>query len=555
MSDRTRIRAGFAVALSVALVALVVATFRDYGLGWDEPEHDRQGLEIRAYYQDWLRTGERPEWQGHRNTSKYGGLFEAAVLLAKEVSPLPWYDTRHLVNALAGLLAIGGAAALAGHLGGAGAACWAIALLALTPRFYGDLFHNSKDIPFAAAYVWSLALLARAMPDLPRLRPARALRLGAVVGAAMAIRIGGLILLGYLALLIAIAATAELARERAASRSWWRSTAVPALRTFALVAIPAWLLPLPFWPWAQEAPLARPIEALLLFGRMSSAPVTLFAGGRYKTGELPASYLAHYLAITLPEIVLLLLLAGAVLTVARFARSGGAPGGEHGRTPALAFVAFAALYPLAHIATTRAPVFDGMRHVLFVVPPLVALAGCVAARLAESLRSAPAAVRAAAATALAAYLVVHVETMVRLHPYQSIYFNRLVGGLAGAAGRYDTDYWALSYRELVRGMVARGGKGKPRRPFRVWACEPDQVAKAYLPPGYALESRPLRARFKLATTRIGCSTRRNHDPIARVERFGVTLALAFDLSQAKAERLLGRGARRPVPRPTPPRRR
>jgi len=148
-----------------------------------------------------------------------------------------------------------------------------------------------------------------------------------------------------------------------------------------------------------------------------------------------------------------------------------------------------------------------------------------------------------------------VETMVRLHPYQSIYFNRLVGGLAGAAGRYDTDYWALSYRELVRGMVARGGKGKPRRPFRVWACEPDQVAKAYLPPGYALESRPLRARFKLATTRIGCSTRRNHDPIARVERFGVTLALAFDLSQAKAERLLGRGARRPVPRPTPPRRR
>jgi hypothetical protein len=36
-----------------------------------------------------------------------------------------------------------------------------------------------------------------------------------------------------------------------------------------------------------------------------------------------------------------------------------------------------------------------------------------------------------------------------LHPYQTTYFNGLVGGVAGADGRYDTEYWLTSYREAL----------------------------------------------------------------------------------------------------------
>ena len=44
--------------------------------------------------------------------------------------------------------------------------------------------------------------------------------------------------------------------------------------------------------------------------------------------------------------------------------------------------------------------------------------------------------------------------MYRLHPYEMTYFNRLTGGLAGAVGRYETEYWITSYREAIEWINA-----------------------------------------------------------------------------------------------------
>ena len=46
-------------------------------------------------------------------------------------------------------------------------------------------------------------------------------------------------------------------------------------------------------------------------------------------------------------------------------------------------------------------------------------------------------------------MVPGIYSLIRLHPYQYIYFNRLVGGVQGAAGKYELDYWATSYREAA----------------------------------------------------------------------------------------------------------
>src|SRR3989304_2429308 len=39
--------------------------------------------------------------------------------------------------------------------------------------------------------------------------------------------------------------------------------------------------------------------------------------------------------------------------------------------------------------------------------------------------------------------------VVRLHPYQALYFNELAGGMAKASRAYDFDYWGFSVKELV----------------------------------------------------------------------------------------------------------
>jgi hypothetical protein len=39
--------------------------------------------------------------------------------------------------------------------------------------------------------------------------------------------------------------------------------------------------------------------------------------------------------------------------------------------------------------------------------------------------------------------------ILRLHPYEYVYFSELTGGVPGAFRRYELDYWATSYREAL----------------------------------------------------------------------------------------------------------
>jgi hypothetical protein len=39
--------------------------------------------------------------------------------------------------------------------------------------------------------------------------------------------------------------------------------------------------------------------------------------------------------------------------------------------------------------------------------------------------------------------------IIRLHPYEMIYYNELVGGVSGAKGRYTTGAWGTTYREVI----------------------------------------------------------------------------------------------------------
>ena len=52
-----------------------------------------------------------------------------------------------------------------------------------------------------------------------------------------------------------------------------------------------------------------------------------------------------------------------------------------------------------------------------------------------------------AAIGLTLLFVPQLVTMVRMHPYQYVAYNVLAGGLPGAAGRFELDYWDTSLRD------------------------------------------------------------------------------------------------------------
>ena len=132
---------------------------------------------------------------------------------------------------------------------------------------------------------------------------------------------------------------------------------------------------------------------------------------------------------------------------------------------------------------------------------------------------------------LGAYFAFHLSVMMRLHPYQTVYFNRLVGGLAGASGRYETDYWGNSYREAALKLEQFLDSKKNRnseRIFRAKVCSTHLSSAYYFPAYLRRTDKDGRADFYIATTRWRCDQELEGRVIARVERYGVPLAIVKD---------------------------
>src|SRR5262249_43147240 len=163
-------------------------------------------------------------------------------------------------------------------------------------------------------------------------------------------------------------------------------------------------------------------------------------GRSYPAKDLPSTYLLTWLSISLPETYALAIAGGlgvAVLAgIAAVRRTRPEPwlasltnAAAHvaDRTIKFGMVLFAAAVPLGAAVVHHSQTFDGLRLFLFVLPPVAVLAGFALAQTLTSSRL-PLAIRGLLAIAALATSVITVADMARLHPYEYIYFNRLVAG-------------------------------------------------------------------------------------------------------------------------------
>jgi hypothetical protein len=102
------------------------------------------------------------------------------------------------------------------------------------------------------------------------------------------------------------------------------------------------------------------------------------------------------------------------------------------------------LLPAATIVLDVVPAYQNFRHVLFALPPAFLVMGFGAWKLAGMARR-PVLQAGLAVLALAPGIV----GIIRLHPYEYIYYNELVGGVRGAAARFDLDYFCTASRRAM----------------------------------------------------------------------------------------------------------
>jgi hypothetical protein len=104
------------------------------------------------------------------------------------------------------------------------------------------------------------------------------------------------------------------------------------------------------------------------------------------------------------------------------------------------------LLPIALIVVRDAIVYDGMRHILFVYPPMVVLA---ASGWMAVLTSRSRWLRAGAVALLIPGMATVLAFHVRSYPNEAAYVNELAGGPRGAFGRYELDYWGNCMLQAV----------------------------------------------------------------------------------------------------------
>lgn len=510
------------------VAVLIAATFWHYGITWDEPVDTEYGKTIVLYYVAALHGHYNGAAAHFENVAQWGhsGGFDTTLAVLNLVSPFGKYETRHLLSAIIGLLGIIGCWKLAKLVGGPRVAFGAALLLTITARYYGGMFNDGKDIPFATFYVWSIYFLIELLHRLPDAPWSLVCKLGTAIGATLSIRVGGLLLLCYLPLVLGLWWIAKVAKNgiEEAGRSLARLAAI-----YATVACLAWGIMLVFWPWAQLQPFTRPLDALSGFSHYDWTGPVLVAGRSVMSNDLPRSYLPLWMAVTLPEIYFFGLLLGVCWTIWYLVRRG--PEFSTTSIANWSIVTLAALFPIIYAIAKRPVLYDGARHFLFTVPPLACLA---AGGLFWAVSGCNISVQRVAAAVAILYVLFEIVTMVRLHPDEYVYFNEFVGGLPGAYGRYETDYWGNSYREAVKSLSRfiqeRDAGAQPRR-YRVYLTKIDRACVTYFfPKNWLLTYDPADADFFIATTRFDADKAVQGPVVLTVERMGVPLAVVKEIS-------------------------
>lgn len=515
------------------LAMLILLTAADYGDSWDEKVRADAGEIKLAYYEALLGGNFDQARDMVPRGDNYPGFHDLNLALLKRISPLSDHLTGNLFSATLGFLAVLGTILLGRHIGGPATGFWAGALLTLLPAFYGHLFINPKDIPFAFGYVWAVYFMYRWI--LSERDPAwgTVLLCGLAIGITMSCRIGGLVLLCYLALFIALRWLADL-------RSSQERAIAPALLGLLRLQIPRWIavagigffILLLYWPAGQLRPLSGTTQTLGNVTRFDWEMPVFFEGAFVSALDLPATYILQMILLKVPAITLLLFAASLVF-LALDCRNKRA---SMRRLTGPALVLFSVLFPLFYVILRDSILYNGLRHLLFVLPPACALAASAVVRLYSNLQQHRPNLRAPVAFAFTIALALPAVSMVRLHPYQYIYYNELAGGTAAASVRYETDYWGTAYKELAEEFYDFLLRTKPSFSKPEVVVNMEHVTWLFAPflpeetrlPIRVVRSRPDLDDYYAASTNWAADQFYEGQVVVAVERSAVTLGVVKD---------------------------
>ncbi len=358
-----------------------------------------------------------------------------AAAISKMLPSVNEWNIRHCWNSIFGFVAMLFAALVAVEIAGWQAGLITLVFMAFSPRFFGESMNNPKDITMTTGYMLAYVLILKFIKQLPRPSLKIALWLAGSIGIAMGIRIGGLLLIPYLLMFYGLAMVGIFGWATLFDFSKFGENVWPSFKLALLASVLGYFLSLVFWPYGMMAPFKHPFEVLGQASKYFQHIRILFDGKHIDSTEVPWNYIPQWFIISTPLFGLIGLLI-SFATIPYFK--------QKGKLLLLFFMYFTIGFPIAYEIYKKSDLYDTMRHFFFVYPSIIILAGIGFDYLLGAFNKN---MKYATAAVMVVLIALPARFMFANHPNEYVYFNELEGGIKGAYGNYETDYYMNSAKQ------------------------------------------------------------------------------------------------------------
>ena len=419
------------IGFSIVLLVTMMFMSRNAGISGDEYFHVDHAEKVFNYYKTFGKdTLALNDSEGLLHL--YGQSLDNEVHFFNEwFNVEDIYQSRHIFNSIIGWLLILFSALIMVLIKGWRAGIITLVLLFFSPKLLGHSWNNLKDLPFATAYIFTIYFILKFIKDLPRNNYLALVFTTLGIAWAISLRIGGIILIPYLFLFVGIYYITK--------KSFYTKTgfivALKKLMLLVLVGIFAYFIGLILWPFAIQNPFKNPLISLKEMTNYGMGIVQLFEGKLQVSKELPWYYGLKYIVITSPIIVFIGLFVFLVTIPFR----------KEQKTNYLfySFLFFAFAFPIGYTIFKGSNLYGGWRHLLWTYSPIVILS---AIGFEYFLNKKSLYIKYGTAAFMVFLLWHPVKHTFKNHPHQYIYYNQLVGGVDGAYGEFEMDYYYHSLK-------------------------------------------------------------------------------------------------------------
>jgi len=433
--------------------ALGVSIYKDYGISWDEPWH-REIASVSAKY---MASIFMPDFQPPEFASlpalatypmkQYGIVFDFPMYVADNLlgynGTMPEaYYLRHLCAFLLFYVSVfffylivrnrfdSRALGLTGCL-----------FLILSPRIFAESFY-SKDIVFLSLFIISIYFFLR---YLHKKTIVNSLLFALATALVVDQRITA-IFIPFLAVFVTCMDEIKMGQM-------FNQLPKRLLPLFIYLVSFSFFMVL-FWPYLWENPVRNLMDAVVSMSRFAADYEILYRGEFIKSTTVPWHYIPVWILITTPILYTFFFFLGTFLTIKEMIKNGiKIYTSDRERHNFLVMLLFAV--PLTAVIVLNSTLYDGWRHMYFIYAPFLLMVMTGFAWLTGMIKEVRSGRERRAAFFIAAVIVVCLVStfyqMVRYHPFQNVYFNRLAGNNVGR--NFELDYWGLSFRRGLEYIV------------------------------------------------------------------------------------------------------